>query len=60
MPRHSLGRIRSFLRHEGALSITEYGMLTAFIALVIIAVVIVLGGGLATWFGSKTGQVTTV
>lgn len=35
-------------------------MLTAFIAIVIIAVVIILGGGLASWFGSKTGNITTV
>ena len=60
MPRRFRRQIQVFLRHEGALSITEYGMLTAFIALVIIAVVIILGGGLANWFGNKTGNITTV
>jgi Flp pilus assembly pilin Flp len=60
MSRDLVTRLRLFVRHEGALSITEYGMLTAFIALVLIAVVVILGGGLANWFGTKTGNITTV
>lgn len=60
MVRLFAGQVRDFLRRDSALSITEYGMLVAFIALVLIAVVVVLGGGLSSWFGSKTGTITTV
>jgi Flp pilus assembly pilin Flp len=42
------------------MSITEYGMLVAFIAFVLIAVVIVFGGGISSWFGTRTGNITTV
>ena len=48
-----------FLRSEEALAVTEYGLLVAFCALVIVAVVIILGGGLSTWFASKTSTITT-
>lgn len=42
------------------LAITEYGMLIALVALALIAVLTVFGGGITTWFGAKTGQITTV
>ena len=38
---------------------TEYGMLIAFLAIVLIAVVVILGGGLSNWFADKTAQITT-
>lgn len=53
-------RVRTFLACDRALSITEYGMMVAFIALVLIAVVVILGGGLSSWFAAKTGNITTV
>jgi Flp pilus assembly pilin Flp len=53
-------RVRAFLHAEHGLAITEYGMLVAFIALVLIAIVVVLGGGLSSWFASKTSNITTV
>ena len=52
-------RMRQFGSTEG-LAITEYGLLVALVAIVLIAVVAVLGGGLSSWFSTKTGQVTTV
>ena len=54
--RRSLGR---FWRHESALAITEYGLLIAFIALIVVAVLVVMGGQLASWFGTKTTVITT-
>ncbi len=60
MLRQLLIRCRLFLTRESALSITEYGMLVAFLALLIIAVVLVMGSGLASWFATKTGSITTV
>lgn len=43
-----------------AIAITEYGMLIALVALALIAVLTIFGGGISSWFSTKTGQVTTV
>ena len=53
-----LARIKNLGSTDG-LAITEYGLLVALVAIVLIAVVAVLGGGLSSWFGTKTGQITT-
>ena len=42
------------------IAITEYGMLIALVALALIAVLTIFGGGISTWFAAKTGQITTV
>ena len=60
MTKRLVARCRLFFVRESALSITEYGMLVAFLALLIIAVVLVLGSGLSNWFAAKTGSITTV
>lgn len=48
------------LRSPEGIAITEYGMLIALVALALIAVLTIFGGGISTWFAAKTGQVTTV
>ena len=52
-------RIRNLGSTEG-IAITEYGMLIALVALALIAVLTIFGGGISSWFGTKTGQITTV
>ena len=52
-------RISELGSTEG-IAITEYGMLIALLALALVAVLTVFGGGISTWFAAKTGQVTTV
>ena len=42
------------------IAITEYGMLIALVALALIAVLTIFGGGISSWFAAKTGQITTV
>jgi Flp pilus assembly pilin Flp len=42
------------------IAITEYGMLIALVALALIAVLTIFGGGITSWFSAKTGQITTV
>jgi Flp pilus assembly pilin Flp len=49
-----------FVEGEDALAITEYGMLIAFVALALIAVVSVFGGQISAWFARRTGNITTV
>jgi len=57
--RRFLTRAKAFGSTEG-IAITEYGMLIALVALALIAVLTVFGGGISTWFAAKTGQITTV
>jgi Flp pilus assembly pilin Flp len=51
--------LKRLLRRDDAIAITEYGMLVAFLALALIAVVVIFGGGIASWFASKTSGITT-
>ena len=57
--RRFVARMRDFGSTEG-IAITEYGMLIALVALALIAVLTVFGGGISSWFAAKTGQITTV
>ena len=57
--RRFVTRLKTFRSTEG-IAITEYGMLIALVALALIAVLTVFGGGISTWFAAKTGQITTV
>ena len=52
-------RMKEFGSTHG-IAITEYGMLIALVALALIAVLTIFGGGITSWFGAKTGQVTTI
>ena len=52
--------LRTFLRNEEAIAVTEYGLLVALIAVVLIAVVRTFGSRLSSWFTAKTGQIVTV
>jgi len=47
-------------RSDDALAITEYAMLVAFVALVLIAVVTVFGSQISSWFSTRTGNITSV
>lgn len=56
-------RFTARMKHFGStdgIAITEYGMLIALVALALIAVLTVFGGGISNWFAAKTGQITTV
>lgn len=52
-------RLKQLGSTEG-IAITEYGMLIALVALALIAVLTIFGGGISSWFSTKTGQITTV
>jgi Flp pilus assembly pilin Flp len=57
--RRFLARLKELWSTEG-IAITEYGMLIALVALALIAVLTIFGGGISGWFAGKTGQITTV
>jgi Flp pilus assembly pilin Flp len=58
--RARMASIRRFLSGEQGLAVTEYGMLVAFIAIVLIAIVGIFGSQITSWFASKAGQVTSI
>ena len=51
--------VKRFLESDRGLAITEYGLLVTLIAIVVVAVVVVFGGGIRSWFGTRTGSITT-
>jgi len=51
-------RLKQLGSDEG-LAITEYGMLVAFAAIVLIAVVTIFASQITSWFAARTGQITT-
>ena len=56
----SMTGLRRVWTSEEGIAITEYALLIAMIAVVLIAVVSVFGGQISAWFASRTGQITTV
>jgi pilus assembly protein Flp/PilA len=52
--------IHRFLRSEEGIAITEYGLLVALIAVLLIAVVSVFGSSVKSWFSARTATITTV
>jgi Flp pilus assembly pilin Flp len=51
--------IRRFIKNDSAIAVTEYGLLVALIAVALIAVVLIFGQNISSWFSSKTSQITT-
>ena len=54
-----MNAIRRFLKDDQAIAVTEYGLLIALIAVVLIVAVFLFGQRISTWFGNKTGQITS-
>jgi Flp pilus assembly pilin Flp len=50
----------SFLAEERAIAVTEYGLLVALVAILMIGVVSVFGSGIKSWFAARTSSITTV
>jgi Flp pilus assembly pilin Flp len=55
-----MNRIRSFLKSEDAIAVTEYALLIALVAVVLVGVVLAFGTKLSSWFTKKTDSITTV
>jgi len=51
---------RRFVRSEEGIAVTEYGLLVALVAVLLIAVVTVFGSSIRSWFGARTSTITTV
>jgi Flp pilus assembly pilin Flp len=51
-----MNRVRRFRRSESGIAVTEYGLLLALVALLLIGVVVIFGGDIGSWFAAKTGR----
>ena len=58
--RRIAGRLQKFVRSEEGIAVTEYGLLVALIAVLLIGVVTVFGSSIKSWFAARTSQITTV
>jgi Flp pilus assembly pilin Flp len=52
--------LQALVRDDDAIAVTEYGLLVALIAILLIGVVSVFGSGIKSWFAARTSQITTV
>ena len=52
--------IREFITGEEGIAVTEYGLLIALIAILLIGVVVMFSSQISSWFTAKTSQITSI
>ena len=52
--------VRQFVRDDKGIAVTEYGLLVALVAVLLIGVVAIFGSSIKSWFAARTGTITTV
>ena len=52
--------VSRFARSDDGIAVTEYGLLVALVAVLLIGVVAVFGSSIKSWFEARTGSITTV
>lgn len=51
--------VRRFLRSDSGIAVTEYGLLVALVALLLIGVVTIFGSSIKSWFEARTSTITS-
>ena len=51
--------VQALVRADDGIAVTEYGLLVALVAILLIGVVAVFGSGIRNWFAARTSQITT-
>jgi pilus assembly protein Flp/PilA len=51
--------MKRFVRDDEGIAVTEYGLLVALVAVLLIGVVTVFGSSIKSWFADRTSQITT-
>ena len=52
--------VARFIKSEEGIAVTEYGLLVALVAVLLIGVVSIFGSSIKSWFAARTGSITTV
>ena len=53
------GLVRRVWSDEDGIAITEYGLLIALVAILLIGVVTMFSSSVASWFSAKTNEITS-
>ena len=48
-----------FARSDEGIAVTEYGLLIALVAVLLIGVVTIFGSSISSWFSNKTNKITS-
>ena len=51
--------IRQFVKGEEGIAVTEYGLLVALVAVLLIGVVTIFGSSIKSWFAARTASITS-
>ena len=51
--------VRRLLKGEEGIAVTEYGLLIALVAVLLIGVVTIFGSAISSWFNAKTNSITS-
>jgi pilus assembly protein Flp/PilA len=52
--------VRQFVKDDEGIAVTEYGLLVALVAVLLIGVVTIFGSSIKSWFAARTASITTV
>ena len=52
--------VTRFIKSDEGIAVTEYGLLVALVAVLLIGVVAIFGSSIRSWFEARTGSITTV
>jgi len=50
---------RKFVKSDEGIAVTEYGLLIALVAVLLIGVVTIFGSSISSWFANKTNTITS-
>jgi len=50
---------RKFVKSDEGIAVTEYGLLIALVAVLLIGVVTIFGNSISSWFANKTNKITS-
>ena len=51
--------VRKFVKSDEGIAVTEYGLLIALFAVLLIGVVTIFGSSISSWFANKTNKITS-
>jgi pilus assembly protein Flp/PilA len=52
--------VARFIKSDEGIAVTEYGLLVALVAVLLIGVVSIFGSSIKSWFAARTASITTV
>jgi pilus assembly protein Flp/PilA len=51
--------VQKFVKSDEGIAVTEYGLLIALVAVLLIGVVTIFGNAISSWFSNKTNKITS-